>query len=181
MHRIVNRSFALVGGLLLLGSGLSGCGSKAPQWSFSNSDGTLHSLSDYQGQVLMLAFTNTWCEPCERAAPHLQDIHDRFADQGVTVMAVSSWERYDPTDYMDQYGYTYDVMLDGTDIARQYGVDHLPTFYIIGVDGSVIFQEEGFNESTAKKMTKTIKKHLKKNSGKVQAWSVADLDDLSFE
>ncbi len=181
MHRIVNRAFALGGGLLLLGAGLSGCGSKSPHWSFTSADGTLHSLSDYQGQVLMLAFTNTWCEPCERAAPHLQDIHDRFADRGVTVMAVSSWERYDPVDYMDQYGYTYEVMLDGTEIARQYGVDHLPTFYIIGVNGRVIFQEEGFKPDTPDKMATVIEKHLKKNSGKMEAWSVADYDDASFE
>ena len=50
MYRIVNRAFALGGGLLLLGAGLSGCGSKSPQWSFTSDDGTLHSLSDYQGQ-----------------------------------------------------------------------------------------------------------------------------------
>ncbi len=161
MPRIANRSLGFVCGLLLLGAGLGGCASVPPDWSFIDASGSRVSLSDFQGRVLVLAFTNSWCEPCKEAAPHLQDLQEQFADRGVMILAMSSWERGDPTNHMKRFGYTYAVMSHATELARRYNVDHLPTFYVIGVNGQVIYRKEGFKESMAKQMASVIDWHLK--------------------
>ena len=161
MPRIANRSLGFVCGLLLLGAGLGGCASVPPDWTFIDASGARVSLSDYRGRVMVLAFTNTWCEPCKEAAPYLQDLQDEFADRGVMILAMSSWERGDPVNYMKRHGYTYGVMVRGTELARKYNVDNLPTFYVIGVNGQVIYRKEGFKESTAKQMAGVIDRHLK--------------------
>ncbi len=161
MPRIANRTPGFVCGLLLLGAGLGGCGSVSPDFSFIDASGSRVSLSDFRGRVLVLAFTNTWCEPCKEAAPHLQKLQDEFADRGVMVLAMSSWERGDPIDHMKRFGYTYGVMAHATELARQYKVDNIPTFYVIGVNGQVIYRKEGFKESTAKQMASVIDRHLK--------------------
>ncbi|MHC4787465.1 MAG: peroxiredoxin family protein [Planctomycetota bacterium] len=123
MQRIVKRTFLVGGALALLCAGLAGCGStKAKSWTFTDDEGSIRNLSDYEGQVLVLGFSNTWCEPCQEAALQMQSIQDRFRDQGVKVMTVSCWERGDADAYMQEHGYNYGVMLNGTKIAREYDV-----------------------------------------------------------
>ena len=163
MQRIVNRTLGFAGGLLVLGAGLAGCSSsKAEDWAFTDTRGSVRTLSEYQGQVLVLGFTNTWCEPCQDAAFQMQALHDRFADQSVKVLSVSCWERGDAEAWMMDHGFTYGLMINGTEIARHYNVDHIPTFYVIGVDGKVIARHEGFRTNTSDKIAKAVEKHLKK-------------------
>ncbi len=164
MQGIANRTFGLVAALLLLAAGMAGCSSSsAREWTFTDGGGNELSLSDYRGRVVVLGFTNTWCDPCKEAAPFMQELQDRFADRGVMVMAISSWERRDPIAFMEQNNYTYGVMLDGTEVAREYDVVNVPTFYVIGTKGRVIFRSDGFKRNTPKRMVKAIEKHLKKH------------------
>ncbi len=163
MERIVNRSFGFVFGLLLLGAGLAGCGTSAPEWSFIDAGGASRTLSDFRGRIVVLAFTNSWCEPCQEAAPHLQALQNQFANDGVKVVYVSSWERGDPNAFMKAHGYTYGLLVNGTEIARKHGVTRIPTFYVMGIDGRVIFHGEGFQSSTPRKMAAAIDKHIQKH------------------
>ncbi|MHC4127489.1 MAG: TlpA family protein disulfide reductase [Planctomycetota bacterium] len=163
MQRIVKRTFLVGGALALLCAGLAGCGStKAKSWTFTDDEGSIRNLSDYEGQVLVLGFSNTWCEPCQEAALQMQSIQDRFRDQGVKVMTVSCWERGDADAYMQEHGYNYGVMLNGTKIAREYDVNEIPTFLVVGVDGKILSRYEGYGKSTPDKISKSVQKHLDK-------------------
>jgi cytochrome c biogenesis protein CcmG/thiol:disulfide interchange protein DsbE len=162
MQRNVKRVFG-IGGLLLLCAGLVGCGgTKAQSWTFKDDEGTTRTLSHYRGQVLVLGFTNTWCDPCQEAAQELQALQERFRGRGVKVMAVSSWERGNPDAYMQQHGYTYGVMTNGTEVARDYDVDEIPTFFVVGVDGNILSRYDGYSRSTSSKIAGTVEKYLKK-------------------
>ncbi len=164
MQRIVTRTLAAVLGLGLF-CGLSACSTKTASWKFTDSQGEIRDLSDYKGQIVVISFSNTWCEPCKEAAPIMQELQERFGQHGVKVMTVSSWEQGDPQRWMLERGYTYGVMLNGTDVARRYKVDHMPTFIVIGVNGKVIYRHDGFSKRTASKLTKVVDKHLKKHVG----------------
>ncbi len=169
MQRIVTRSLAAVLGLGLLG-GLSACSStQANNWKFTDSQGEIRDLSDYKGQIVVISFSNTWCEPCKDAAPFMQELQERFGQHGVKVMTVSSWEQGDPQRWMLERGYTYGVMLNDTEVARRYDVDKMPTFVVIGVNGEVIYRHDGYSRKAAAKLTKVIDKHLKKHVGKSYA------------
>ena len=165
MHRIVRRT--LVGcGLALLCCGVAACsGSKAKNWMFTDSQGTVRNLTDYKGNVLVIGFSNTWCDPCQEAGLQMQALQERFSSQGVKVLSVSSWEHGDPRQWMTEHGYNYGLMLNGTEIARQYNVDRIPTFLVIGVDGKVVYRHEGFEKSAADKIAAVIDKHLRKYGG----------------
>ncbi|MHC4217013.1 MAG: TlpA family protein disulfide reductase [Planctomycetota bacterium] len=177
MQRIVKRTF-LAGGLLVLCAGLAGCsGSKAKTFVFTDDQGSIRNMSDYEGQVLVLGFSNTWCEPCQEASLHMQALQDRFNGRGVKVLSVSSWERGDPDAYMQEHGFSYGVMLNGTEIAREYGVVEVPTFFVVGVDGKILSRFEGFSDSTPNKIAKSVEKHLArvaKNPGKYGSYAQHD-------
>lgn len=169
MQRIASRTVGLGCGLMLLCASLAGCSSKAQDWTFTDSQGTIRSFSDYEGQVIVIGFSNTWCDPCQEAALHMQAIQNQYAQQGVKVLSVSAWDRGNPEEWMAEKGYTYGVMLNGTEIAREYKVDRVPTFLVVGVDGKVIYRHEGFNTSTPNKIAKVVDKHLRKHGRDVMA------------
>jgi len=162
MQGIVNRMLGLGCGLGLL-IAATGCSSHPTDWTFTDSQGSERNLSDYKGQVVVIGFSNTWCEPCQEAAMHMQSLQERFGPAGVKVINVSSWERGDPEKWMGEHGYTYGVMLNGTDVARDYKIDRVPTFVVLGVDGRVIYRAEGFKDSTGEKIDRVVERHLAKH------------------
>jgi len=59
-------------------------GSEAPGFNavdISTTDGTLKTLSDYRGQVVLLNIWATWCEPCRREMPSMEQLHQAFDDE----------------------------------------------------------------------------------------------------
>jgi len=76
---------------------LSGCyggtrppriGSNAPEFTVQDSEHTV-ALSQLRGQIVVLNFWATWCEPCVEEVPSLVEMQRRMKSKGVTVVAVS--------------------------------------------------------------------------------------------
>jgi thiol-disulfide isomerase/thioredoxin len=119
-------------------------GSAAPDWALSDATGKEHKLADYKGKVVVLDFWATWCGPCKAAMPGVQAIHDKYKSKGVAVFGVNCWESADAAKYMKENKYTYGLLLKGDDVATKYGVSGIPTIYVIGADGKVVYQSTGF-------------------------------------
>ncbi|MBX3351928.1 MAG: redoxin family protein [Phycisphaeraceae bacterium] len=52
------------------------------------------SVSSWQpGEVYVLDFWAPWCGPCIAAMPHMNDLHKKYEDKGVTILGVSIWPR----------------------------------------------------------------------------------------
>jgi thiol-disulfide isomerase/thioredoxin len=168
MQRIVNRTLGLGCGLAFLLGGLTGCGSTLKDYTFTDARGAERSLSDFQGQVVVMGFSNTWCDPCQDAALTMQGIQEKYGGLGVKVLSVSSWEQGDPQRYLAENGYTYGLLINGTDLAREYKVDRLPTFVVVGVNGDIIYRHEGLRGSTAQRIDRVLDKHLRRHGAYAQ-------------
>lgn len=107
----------------------------------------------------MLDFWATWCEPCVRATPGLQNLHERYRDRGVVVFGVNTWEESDPVEFMKRGGYAYGLLLKGEAVAQAYRVSGLPTLYVIGVDGTIIHGVRGIDDN----LPGLIESHLKEH------------------
>ncbi|MFG0274057.1 MAG: peroxiredoxin family protein [Phycisphaerales bacterium] len=144
-------------------AGLIEVGKKAPAWTLPDADGDMHSLEQYRGKVVVMDFWATWCGPCKMAMPGLQNLHEEFKDRGVVILGINTWERdgnQKAIDYMDEHEYTYGLMLDGDKVAEAYGVRGIPTFYVIGVDGTVIKTKVGFDPEGEQKMAEFLDEYL---------------------
>ena len=61
----------------------------APDFTIMDTDGHPISLRDFSGEILVLDFWATWCAPCIKKLKEYEPIIDKYADQGVTLLAVS--------------------------------------------------------------------------------------------
>jgi thioredoxin-like negative regulator of GroEL len=59
---------------------------------------------------------------------------------------------------MKEQKYTYGLLLNADEVAGKYGVSGIPTIYVIGRDGKVVYQSVGFEGEEA--LEAAVKKAL---------------------
>lgn len=115
-------------------------GEPAPGWTLNDPSGTAHALADYRGKLLVLDFWATWCGPCVQGMPGMQKLHEKYRGRGVEVIGINAWEESNAAAYMKEKGYTYQLLLKGETVAEAYRATTLPTIYVIGRDGRIVFR-----------------------------------------
>ncbi|PLR99792.1 thiol-disulfide oxidoreductase ResA [Bacillus sp. T33-2] len=113
---------------------------KAPDFALEDMNGTKHRLSDYEGQGVFLNFWATWCKPCEREMPYIDNQYKQFKDQGVQVLAVDVGEsRLAVSKFVERHGLGFPILIDADEQVRQaYGVNPLPITFLIDKEGKVV-------------------------------------------
>lgn len=150
-------------GAQALGEPASGVpvGEKAPNWTLTDASGQERTLESFRGKVVLMDFWATWCGPCKMAMPGVQKLHEELADRGLVVLGVNCWDDPEAAKaYMNDKGYTYTTLLNGDEVAGAYGVNGIPTFYIIGADGRVLTHVVGHQPGGEEALKKLIEEHL---------------------
>ena len=141
---MVKRSFFLVL-ILLIATAHGGCSFQsslsgaAPDFTLDSLDGDAITLSDLEGQVVVLDFWATWCRPCVRSMPHLQELYERYAEQEVVVLAINvAQERDEVAEFIAETGYTFTVLLDSdSGVTDDYRVQGIPHTVVVDREGEV--------------------------------------------
>jgi peroxiredoxin len=135
-------------------------GKTAPDFVLVDMEGNKHRLSEYKGQGVFLNFWATWCKPCEREMPYIENQYQQFKDQGVQVLAIDSSE----TDlvvnkFVERHGMTFPVMIDKDgQVQAAYGINPLPITFLIDKEGKVVKSHTGeLTEETVREFMEQIK------------------------
>jgi thiol-disulfide isomerase/thioredoxin len=121
-----------------LGTGLD-IGMLAPDFQLSYLDGTDTSLFEHKGKPVLLNFWATWCGPCVREMPILQEIYETRGDDGLVILAVNSGEnRVTVAQFLQANGYTLPVLLDSRQaVTARYNIRGIPATYFIDSNGII--------------------------------------------
>ena len=114
-------------------------GSPAPDFQLTDLQGKTTRLSQYRGRVVLLNFWATWCTPCTKEMPAMQQAYDDLRDRGLVVLAVNELEDLERVRaHITEHGHTFPVVLDHDNrVANMYGVVGLPVTVFIDQQGRV--------------------------------------------
>lgn len=139
---------------------LVGVGDQAPNFVLKDLEGNEVKLSDLRGKGVFLNFWGTWCEPCEREFPYMENQYKVFKDQGVEILAVNIQETNVAVErFKSKHQLTMPILMDRTDQVRQaYGIVPLPTTILIDENGKILRKDSGqLSEAKIKEYMELIK------------------------
>jgi peroxiredoxin len=118
-------------------------GSMAKDFSLPDVNGKSVSLNSYKGKYVLLDFWASWCKPCRAENPSVVAAYIAFKDKGFDVLSVSLDEKKEAwTDAIaaDKLTWTQVSDLKGWSsmAADMYGVQAIPTNYLIDKEGKII-------------------------------------------
>jgi peroxiredoxin/outer membrane lipoprotein-sorting protein len=124
------------------------------------------SSSDYEGKILILDFWFVGCYPCALAAPHLNNLQERYK-KDVVVIGLNPVDPYEKSlkkvsDYVARHKLNYTLASIESLVAKQYKIFNYPTVYIIDTNGVVQYSEMAFSEDMEKDISAVIDTLLKK-------------------
>lgn len=114
-------------------------GNRAIDFELPTLDGQTVSLSGLRGKPVLLNFWATWCGPCRREMPYLQQIHDSWSAKGLVLLAVDIGEKSATVEkFMTELRLSMTVPMD-TDmkVAKTYLIGAIPTTFLIDKDGII--------------------------------------------
>lgn len=103
-------------------------------------------LSAHKGKVVIVDFWASWCVPCRRSFPWLNEMQAKYADQGLVIIGVNEdTSEEDVVSFLTDYPARFEIVRDKEGVlASEFGVVAMPSSYIIGRDGKVVARHLGF-------------------------------------
>jgi peroxiredoxin len=144
----------------------SGSGTVAPDFTARDVDGKTFRLSDHLGKrVILLDFWATFCEPCKAEFPHLGALYTREKDKGLLVLGVAMDGPESSAEvpaFVKRHDVGFPVVLDDDSrIASLYDPKKsMPFSVLIGRDGHITVEREGYNPGDEKLVEADVEKAL---------------------
>lgn len=120
---------------------------EAPVLSLRTLDGNPVELTSLRGKPLLVTFWATSCTGCVKEIPHLIELYQEFAPQGLQMLAIAM--SYDPPNHViamrDARQLPYPIALDiDGNAALAFGDIRLtPTSFLIAPDGRIVREKIG--------------------------------------
>jgi peroxiredoxin len=114
-------------------------GSEAPDFVLRSVEGKNIRLSEYRGEIVMLAFWASWCGACRPTLEGLGETYERYRESGVELLAVSlDRDERAVSEAARSLKADYPVLHDASgEVGRAYAVDSMPALVLIDRDGIV--------------------------------------------
>lgn len=119
-------------------------------------------LSAHKGEVVYVDFWATWCPPCRKSFPWMEEMHRKYKDAGLTIIAVSiDGKRESIEAFLKSNPVTFIIAHDkGGKTADSFGLQGMPTSYLIDRSGHLHYTHAGFRESDRDVLESRIKSLL---------------------
>ncbi len=122
-------------------------GDRAPVFAApALSGGGTVGLSEYRGKIVYLDFWASWCAPCLIAIPEIEKIRSEFPAEAFQIVAVNlDRKKKKALRFLEKHPVGYPSASDPKGrLPDQFGVDTMPTSYLIDANGVIRYVHRGF-------------------------------------
>ena len=147
-------------------------GDIAPSWALMSGPGKFEFLKTWTEEkgkklkkpmtqpnrhVVVLSFFATWCKPCMKELPHLQNLYEKYQEEQIkffliditeatrTVKGLEDSPKAGP--FLEKKGLTMPILYDSRGVAKKrYGAKTLPRLYVVDKYRTIRLAKKGFDE-----------------------------------
>jgi thiol-disulfide isomerase/thioredoxin len=128
------------------------------------------SLHNFEADVILLDFWGTWCAPCRKSIPHLNELQKTLGGKKLQVVGIAC-ERAPAKDRAAKVSsavkdlkISYPVLvsaMDGTcPVQDALQIQFYPTMVLLDRQGRILWREQGATEVTLARMDRFIARNL---------------------
>ena len=111
--------------------------------TFKDTAGTVQKFDNLKGQVSVVYFWATWCEPCQKEAPQLKALFEKYRDKNFTVVGIAMDNADKVKEFVAKNQLTFPVVYGGREamqLSKDLGnsLGGIPFLVVIGKDGKIV-------------------------------------------
>jgi len=131
---------------------------KAGAFNLEAINGKSVSLADYKGKFVLLNFWATWCAPCRKEMPAMSNLHNEFGGESLEVIGVHVGPSLAGVKkFLEAVPVSFTILMDKDMSLASWGVQGLPTTYLINPEGKLVYEAVGEREWDSPEMVKFLK------------------------
>lgn len=119
-------------------------------------------LDLYKGKVLYIDFWASWCGPCRESFPFMNEMHAKYAEQGLEIIAINlDSDRKDADKFLRKIPANFSIYYDPNgEQASSFGVAGMPHSFLINRSGKKLSEHIGFRKTDPEHLEESIKNAL---------------------
>jgi thiol-disulfide isomerase/thioredoxin len=92
------------------------------------------------GKPVLVEFWATWCPPCRKSIPHLNEVYAKYKDKGLNIVGITNEDEATVKKFQEKIPMTYNVAINAPqELLQQFGVDAIPTAFLVDKTGKVVW------------------------------------------
>ena len=130
-------------------------------FSLENTENELVSLEELKGEnITIIDFWATWCKPCTKAMPKINDLYNVYKDEGLNVIGIScdGPRSIGKVDLLAKsLKLDYDILKDiDCEVMGENNFQAFPTLVILDGNNEIVYVHEGFVSGDEKEIEEVI-------------------------
>lgn len=123
-------------------------------------------LARQKGNVVYVDFWASWCGPCIKSFPWMNEIQQQYKQQGFTVISINlDADKTKASQFLQSNPASFSVIYDEKgSIAKHFDIQGMPTSMLISRDGVIKYRHSGFFNGKTAQYEDEIKQLLQSSS-----------------
>ena len=156
----LNKHLASICFASLLAAG-SAIADSAPSFTLPGKQSEV-SLENSRGSVVYVDFWASWCTPCRKSFPWMNEMQTRYEKDGLQIIAINLDESREQAEaFLAKNGVDFTVAFDPDgQTASDFSVMAMPSSFLIDRNGEIIHRHIGFRQKDKNVIENSIREAL---------------------